>query len=79
MSIIVNQKPTTPTRDIFAPKSLVKSTANNGNIYLVIGPGDQPEHFAGVRLAGVGTFRYQDNIIKEFCVAFEGEVVISNE
>jgi hypothetical protein len=78
MSIVVNQSPATPKRDIFAPKSLVKSTRSNGNIYLVIGPGDFPEHFAGVRLAGDGTFRYQDNIIKEFCVAFDGEVVISN-
>lgn len=66
-------------RPTFEPKTLVKSTAGNGNIYLVIGPGDSPAHFAGVRLAGAGSFGYQDDLIKDLVVPFDGEVVIKND
>jgi hypothetical protein len=77
MSIVIKEK--TVKAAAFAPMSLVKSTSENGNIYLVIGPGRDEELFAGVRIGGKGAFGYQDDILRRLCVPFEGEVVISNE
>lgn len=79
MSIKVNQAKERSNVPSFEPKTLVKSIAANGNIYLVIGRGVTDEQFAGVRLDGMGTFGYQDNLIREFVVPFNGEVVISND
>ena len=79
MSIKVNKVPQPALEPTFEPKSLVISKMANGNIYLVIGPGIDEGHFAGVRLAGAGTFRYQDDLIKDLVVPFNGEVVIKND
>ncbi|QYW06666.1 hypothetical protein uav_135 [Pseudomonas phage UAVern] len=65
----------------FVPNTLYKSTeyAKNGNIYLIIGPGDSPRHVAAVRLAGSDAPRYSEDIIKACLVPFDGEVVIKND
>lgn len=80
--ITVNQAATKAPVDIFAPQSLVISESQNGaaaNIYIVVGPGDQPNLFAGLRLSGRGKFQYCTDILKSAVKRFEGEVVISND
>lgn len=63
----------------FEPGTLYKSDTyhKNGNVYLIIGPGNMRGHVAAVRVAG-SKFEYSNDIIKDCLVPFDGEVLIRN-
>lgn len=80
MSITIKPAVTKETEYAFSPKSLYQSTEfyKNGNVYLIVGPGDTTRHVAALRIAGSG-FEYSTEILKSCLVPFNGEVVIKND
>lgn len=80
MTVTVKSPAEVKKQPTFRKGELVKSMAANGNIYFVTGAGSTDRYFAGVRLAGNGTFAEHTNeYIRDGVELFEGEVVIKND
>lgn len=80
MTVTVKSPAEVKKQPTFRAGELVKSTAANGNIYFVTGDGESARHFAGVRIAGNGTFaEYTEEYLRNAVELFEGEVVIKND
>lgn len=81
MSIVIKEPIQKEPEHDFKPNSLYKSTEfyKNGNLYLIIGPGENSRTVEAVRIAGSNAPEHSATYLKRCLVPFEGEVVIKND